>query len=77
MIQEYTVPTWATATLCADAFAEGKRAFKEGRHDNPYHPDKQFDEHREWARGYNRGYFNALRKRQGIERYLASKRNAA
>jgi hypothetical protein len=52
-----------------EAFVAGKISFMVGGIENPYHPYDQFDEHREWQRGFDRAYFEniSLVKRYEIE----------
>jgi len=43
-------------------FLEGYASFLVGDLVNPYHPKRQFDDHREWQRGFDQGYFDELNK---------------
>ena len=53
-----------------EAFVAGKISFMVGGIENPYHPDHEFDEHREWQRGFDRAYFEniALVKKYELKR---------
>lgn len=45
-----------------EAFAAGQISFMVGAIENPYHPLNEFDEHREWQRGFNNAYFKQLKQ---------------
>ncbi len=51
-------------------FSEGHQAFKQGKLDNPYKKDTQWN--REWLRGFNSAYFRNLER---VEKYESRRRS--
>ncbi len=57
-------------------FLKGKKAFEEGRLDNPYKEDRNFEGFREWERGFNTAYFDNLEKVRARERRVSQQEEA-
>ena len=56
---------------------QGSLAFKQGKLNNPFHFKYKFRQHRDWQLGFNKAYFENLKKVKKDEKERAKTRKGS